>query len=66
MGITSVIQNALLGNQLNLFNRTVPGECMAKDDKYLGMDRNITRRDFLEGSLVFAARSLCLRYDSVR
>ena len=27
---------------------------MAKDDKHLGMDRNITRRDFLEGSLVFA------------
>ena len=27
---------------------------MTKDDKHLGMDRNITRRDFLEGSLVFA------------
>ncbi|MBT3624896.1 MAG: NAD(P)-binding protein [Gammaproteobacteria bacterium] len=27
---------------------------MAKDDKHLGMDRDITRRDFLEGSLVFA------------
>ena len=27
---------------------------MAKNDKHLGMDRDITRRDFLEGSLVFA------------
>ena len=27
---------------------------MAKNDKRLGMDRDITRRDFLEGLLVFA------------
>ena len=27
---------------------------MPKNDKHLGMDRDITRRDFLEGSLVFA------------